>query len=183
MIQLLWDTRGISYCGWLSVDQWVPVWSEGRLCDRRADISSFNCNILWVFHTNTHTGGAGVVLSVQCLTTDWATGVRSLTEAEDFSSSLCVQTGSGANPASCTFGTGSPFSGVERGRGVMLTAHPHLVPRLSMSRSYTSSPPQAPSWHVAGQLYFFLTIKFQSISSVFTSVCLTQEWKWSLRTR
>jgi hypothetical protein len=32
-------------------------------------------------------------------------------------------------------------SGVKRGRGVTLTTHPHLVPRLSMSRSYTSSPP------------------------------------------
>jgi hypothetical protein len=31
---------------------------------------------------------------------------------------------------------------VKRGRGVMLTTHPHLVPRLSMSRSYTSSPPR-----------------------------------------
>jgi hypothetical protein len=30
---------------------------------------------------------------------------------------------------------------VKRGRGVTLTTHPHLVPRLSMSRSYTSSPP------------------------------------------
>jgi hypothetical protein len=33
--------------------------------------------------------------------------------------------------------------GVKRGRGVMLATHPHLVPRLSMSRSYTSSPPCA----------------------------------------
>jgi hypothetical protein len=31
--------------------------------------------------------------------------------------------------------------GVKRCRGVMLTTHPHLVPRLSMSRNYTSSPP------------------------------------------
>jgi hypothetical protein len=31
--------------------------------------------------------------------------------------------------------------GVKRGRGVMLTTHPQLVPRLRMSRSYTSSPP------------------------------------------
>jgi hypothetical protein len=30
--------------------------------------------------------------------------------------------------------------GVKRGRGVTLTTHPHLVPRLRMSRSYTSSP-------------------------------------------
>jgi hypothetical protein len=31
--------------------------------------------------------------------------------------------------------------GLKRGRGVTLITHPHLVPRLSMSRSYTSSPP------------------------------------------
>jgi hypothetical protein len=31
--------------------------------------------------------------------------------AEDFSSSLCVQAGSGAHPASCTMGTGGPFPG------------------------------------------------------------------------
>jgi hypothetical protein len=38
-------------------------------------------------------------------------GVRSPTEAEDFSSNLCFQTGSRAHPASCTMGTGGPFSG------------------------------------------------------------------------
>jgi hypothetical protein len=37
--------------------------------------------------------------------------VRSLAEAKDFSSSLCVQTGSEAHPASCTMGTGGPFPG------------------------------------------------------------------------
>jgi hypothetical protein len=36
--------------------------------------------------------------------------VRSPAEAKDFSSSLCVQTGSGAHPASCPMGTGGPFS-------------------------------------------------------------------------
>jgi hypothetical protein len=39
--------------------------------------------------------------------------VRSPTDAEDFSSSPCVRTGSGAHPASCTMGTamstGGPF--------------------------------------------------------------------------
>jgi hypothetical protein len=54
---------------------------------------------------------AGVAKSVWCLITDWTTGVRSQTEAEDFSSSLCVQTDSGAHPASCTIGTGGPFPG------------------------------------------------------------------------
>jgi hypothetical protein len=37
---------------------------------------------------------------------DRAIGVRSPAGAEDFSSSLCVQTGSGAHPASYTMGTG-----------------------------------------------------------------------------
>jgi hypothetical protein len=31
--------------------------------------------------------------------------------------------------------------GVKRGRGVVLTSHPHLVPRLRMSRSYACSHP------------------------------------------
>jgi hypothetical protein len=42
---------------------------------------------------------------------DRAIGVRFPAEAKDFSSSLCVQTGSWAHPASCTMGTGGPFPG------------------------------------------------------------------------
>jgi hypothetical protein len=42
---------------------------------------------------------------------DRAIGVRSPAGAKDFSSSLCVLTGSGAHPASCTMGTGAPFPG------------------------------------------------------------------------
>jgi hypothetical protein len=42
---------------------------------------------------------------------DRAIGVRSPGETKDFSSSLCVQTGSGAHPASCTMGTGGLFPG------------------------------------------------------------------------
>jgi hypothetical protein len=37
--------------------------------------------------------------------------VRSPEEAKDFSCNLCVQTGSGAHPASCTMVTGGPFPG------------------------------------------------------------------------
>jgi hypothetical protein len=39
------------------------------------------------------------------------TEVQSLTEAEDFSSSLCIQTGSGVHPAPFSVGTGGPFPG------------------------------------------------------------------------
>jgi hypothetical protein len=40
---------------------------------------------------------------------DRAIGVRSPAGAKDFSFILCVQTGSGAHPASCTMGTGGSF--------------------------------------------------------------------------
>jgi hypothetical protein len=44
---------------------------------------------------------------------DRAIGVRSPAGAEDFSSSLCVQTGSGAYSPSCTMDTGVLFPGVK----------------------------------------------------------------------
>jgi len=45
-----------------------------------------------------------------------------------------VQTGPGAQPFSCTMGTRS-FPGVKCGQGVLLTTHPHLVPRSWKSRA------------------------------------------------
>jgi hypothetical protein len=69
--------------------------------------------------------------------------VRSPAEAKDFSCILCVQTGSGAHPASCTMGTGGPFPGGKARPGRGTDHSPHLVPRSRMSRSYTSSPPSA----------------------------------------
>jgi hypothetical protein len=48
---------------------------------------------------------------------DRAIGVRFPAGAEDFSSSLCVQTGSGAHPASCTMGTGGSFPGGKSAAG------------------------------------------------------------------
>jgi hypothetical protein len=49
---------------------------------------------------------------------DRAIGVRSPAEAKGFFSSLCVQTGSEAHPASCTMGTGGPFPGGISAAGV-----------------------------------------------------------------
>jgi hypothetical protein len=66
--------------------------------------------------------------------------VRSPAESKDFSSNLCVQTGSGAHPASCTMGTGGPFPGAKARLGSDADHSPHLVQRSRMSRSYTSSP-------------------------------------------
>jgi hypothetical protein len=44
---------------------------------------------------------------------DRAIEVRSPAEERDFSSSLCVQTGSEAHPDSCTMGTVGPFPGAK----------------------------------------------------------------------
>jgi hypothetical protein len=85
--------------------------------------------------------------------------VRSPAEGKDFSSSLCVHTSSEAHPASCTMGSGGPFPGVNRSRGLTVTTHPHLVLRSRMSRSYMSSPP----WRLNGVLW----------DSFFTFICVT----------
>jgi hypothetical protein len=84
-----------------------------------------------------------VAQSVYCLATGWTPGRSRFDPRQrrnDFSSVLCVHAGSKGRPASCPKGTGSPFSGVKRGRGVTLIIHPHLVSR--MSRGYTPSPPK-----------------------------------------
>jgi hypothetical protein len=98
---------------------------------------------------------SALVSALQYLTGDWTTGVRSPAEAKDFSSNLCVQTGSEANPASCKMGTGGPFPGGKERPGRDADHSPHLVPRSRISRGYTSSPPW---WlhDVAGHIYLLL---------------------------
>jgi hypothetical protein len=63
-------------------------------------------------------GSSGSIVSDYGLD-DRVIGVRSPGGAKDFSSILCVQTGSGAHPASCPMGTGGPFPGgkARPGRG------------------------------------------------------------------
>jgi hypothetical protein len=90
---------------------------------------------------------------------DRAIGFRSPAEAKYFSSIFCVQTGSGAHPASCTMGTGGPFSGGKARSGRDADYPPHLEPKSRMSRSYTSPPP-SPSASMADSgtavRYFFV---------------------------
>jgi hypothetical protein len=81
---------------------------------------------------------------------------------------------------------GALSPGVKWGCGVMLTAHPILVPRLRKSRSYTSSPPKRLSWRVAGQLYFTLLFRLQchrmnnsntaAMQNFHLTLCLTVVW-------
>jgi hypothetical protein len=75
---------------------------------------------------------------VQCLTTDWTTGVRSSAEGKDFSSNLCVQTSSETHPASYSMDTGGPSPRGKAWPGRDADHSPHLAPK-SRTRSYISS--------------------------------------------
>jgi hypothetical protein len=57
-----------------------------------------------------------------------------------------VQTGPGAQPTSCSMGTGS-FPGLESGWGVTLTPHPFYCRGPKTEKSYTSTLPKGP-WPV-----------------------------------
>jgi hypothetical protein len=100
-------------------------------------------------------GSSGSIVSGYGLE-DRSIEVRSPAEAKDISSSLCVQTGSGAHPASGTMGTGTLFPGLKRDRGVTLITHRHLVPMSRMSRSYTSAPAKGPMTCSGTSLAFFI---------------------------
>jgi hypothetical protein len=90
---------------------------------------------------------------------------------KDFSSILCVQTGSGADPTSCTMGIGGPFGA--KARPVRDADHsPHLVPRSRMSRSYTSSPPGA-FMACSGTILAFFSSSFRERDQVFVKQWVT----------
>jgi hypothetical protein len=99
----------------------------------------------------------GAAVAQSGLTTDWTAGFQSPTRIFLLVSASRPALGPTQPLVQWVPGVLSP--GVKRGRGVTLTTHPHLVPRLSMSRSYTSSSLHVPPWHVAGQLYFFTCIR------------------------
>jgi hypothetical protein len=83
-------------------------------------------------------------------------GVRSPAGAKYFSSILCVQTGSGEHPASCTMGTGGPFTGGKARPGRDADHSPPPSAEVVNEELYLLSP-QAPPWRLAVVLYFFFT--------------------------
>jgi hypothetical protein len=102
--------------------------------------------------------GAGVAQSVQRLTTDWTTGVWSLADASDFSSSLaCVQTSSEAHTASYPMGTGGSFPGSK----VWPEHHPDHSPpssaKVKNEKGLYLLPPLVDFMPVAGQLLLLST--------------------------
>jgi hypothetical protein len=86
---------------------------------------------------------------------DRAIEVRSPTGAEDFSSSPCVQTGSGAHPASYPVGTGGSFPGGKARPGRDADHSPPSSAEVKNESELYLLSPHVPPWHVAGQLYLF----------------------------
>jgi hypothetical protein len=75
---------------------------------------------------------------------DRASGVRSPARAKDFSSILCVQTGSGAHPASSIMGTGGPFPGGKARPGRDADhSPPSSAEVVNEQELYLLSPPSA----------------------------------------
>jgi hypothetical protein len=105
-----------------------------------------------------------VFMRVQVLKKNWGSSVSTVGDfrlddgiwTRYFSSTLCVQTGCGAHPASRPKATGNPFSGCKLGRRVMLTTRPHLVLRSRTSMSLYLLSLHAPPWRVARQPYLYL---------------------------
>jgi hypothetical protein len=92
-----------------------------------------------------------------------------------FSSSLFVEIGSEAHPASCPVGTRglSPGGKVRPGRDADHT-QPRLVPRSRMNRAVPPLPP-APPWYVERRLCFYqsLTVPYLSDTSTKRQHCNT----------
>jgi hypothetical protein len=84
---------------------------------------------------------------------DRAIEIRSPTVA-DFSSSPCVQTGSGAHPASYPMGTGGPFPGGKARPGRDADHSPPSSAEVKNEKELYLLFPHVPPWRVAGQLHF-----------------------------
>jgi hypothetical protein len=71
---------------------------------------------------------------------------------KDFSSTLCVQTGSGTHPASCTMCTGGPLPGAKARPG-RDADHSHLSSaEIKNEQELYLLSPQAPPLRAVGQL-------------------------------
>ena len=131
-----WPTRGFCAMGWkkhfftTSVFLCCTVllrWANGRYGRK---LNGARILVGYFMRGHCYLCGPGSSVGIATELRDGRSGIESRW-GRDFPP---VQPGPGAHPASCTMGTGS-FPGVKCGRGVLLTAHPLLVPRSWKSRA------------------------------------------------
>jgi hypothetical protein len=89
---------------------------------------------------------------------DRAIRVRFPAGANDFSCSLCVQTGSGAHRTSYPMGTGGPFPGVRTRPGRDVDRSPPSNAEVKNELELYLLSPQAPPWRVSGTALPFLSL-------------------------
>jgi hypothetical protein len=107
------QTRG---GGWNPSPLYVPLLWRHKASSKNLSHEGNNVTLVEIPTSIRSRGSSGSIVSDYGLD-DRVIGVRSPARAEDFSSILCVQTGSGAHPASCTMGTGGPFPGGKSSAG------------------------------------------------------------------
>jgi hypothetical protein len=98
---------------------------------------------------------------------DRAIGVRSPAEAENFFPLACVQTGSGAHPASCPMGIEGPFTGGKARQGRDADHSPLSSAEDKNELELYFLSPQAPPWCVAGLLCFTFYRKKEIIQTYY----------------
>jgi hypothetical protein len=87
---------------------------------------------------------------------DRVIGVRSPAGAKDFSSILCVRTGSGAYSASCKMETGGSFPRGKARSGRDVDHSPSSSADVVNEYELFLLSPQVPLWRVAGLFYLYL---------------------------
>jgi hypothetical protein len=92
---------------------------------------------------------------------DWTAEAQSLTEAEDFSCSLCNQTSYRAHPASYTGGTRGPFPRGKAQPGRDADHFPPSIAEVKKKQELYILSPKVPPWHVMG-LFSFIKLEVLS---------------------
>jgi hypothetical protein len=134
--EVMKDEAWIGICFWLLFVILLNCSFWMVLCFLTVYINLVYCYNWWRYQAYSSLGSSVRIMS-DCGLDDQ---VQSPAAEKDFSSSVCIQTSSGAHPASYQVGMGGPFPGVKHGWAMMLTTHPHLVPRSRTRRSYSSFP-------------------------------------------
>jgi hypothetical protein len=87
-------------------------------------------------------------------------------EEKDFSSSLCVQNGSGAHPASYPIGTGGPFPGCKaRQERDADHSHPSSTEVMNEYELYLLSLPAPPRCFVGPLFYLMANVELLNVDS------------------
>jgi hypothetical protein len=153
----MWSTNFMLYLRAKSLNHQLQIWSSWEW-------KKYTCSMYL------QPRGSSVSIVSDYELDDRAIGVRSPAEAKDFPVTSVSRPALG--PTQPPVHWVHPFPGAKRGRGMTLTTHRHVASRSGISRSYTSFPPQVPSWRVAGQLCFFMYLQPPPLpSEISTGLC------------